>query len=136
MSTFAIRPSNSRTALSHRRRSRLVAAAISFMIAAPSLAATTLPAADASDAAAPALSFRDGHFEPATLTVPANAPVALRVTNLSGETIEFESFKLNRERVIGPGGTITVQLPPLSPGTYDFYDDFHQNVPEGSLVAK
>ncbi len=98
------------------------------------LVATALSAATGADG--PTLSFRDGRFEPATLTVPANAPVALRVTNLSGETIEFESFRLNRERVIDPGGTITVQLPALSPGTYDFYDDFHQAVPEGAIVAK
>ncbi len=108
-------------------------AVIAFAIAAAFVGATALAGPDAD---APALSFRDGHFEPASLTVPANAPLALRVTNLSGEAIEFESFRLNRERVVSPGGTITVQLPALAPGTYDFYDDFHQNVPEGSIVAK
>ena len=35
-----------------------------------------------------------------------------------------------------PGETIIVHLPALSPGTYDFYDDFHQDVPEGTIVAK
>jgi hypothetical protein len=24
----------------------------------------------------------------------------------------------------------------LRPGSYDFYDDFHQDVPAGSIVAK
>ena len=108
-------------------------AVIAFAIVAAFVAATALagPHADT-----PTLSFRDGHFEPASLTVPANAAISLHVTNLSGEAIEFESFRLNRERVVSPGGTITVQLPALAPGTYDFYDDFHQNVPEGSIVAR
>jgi hypothetical protein len=29
-----------------------------------------------------------------------------------------------------------VHLPALSVGSYDFYDDFHQDVPEGSIVAQ
>ncbi|MGH7880856.1 MAG: cupredoxin domain-containing protein, partial [Candidatus Binataceae bacterium] len=49
---------------------------------------------------------------------------------------EFESFKLNREKAISPGETMIVHLPALSAGSYDFYDDFHQDVPEGSIVAK
>ena len=60
----------------------------------------------------------------------------IKVVNGSTETIEFESFKLNREKAVTPGETIIVHLPALSPGTYDFYDDFHQDVPEGTIVAK
>ena len=63
-------------------------------------------------------------------------PLALRVTNAGADPIEFESFALNREKVIEPGQTITVHLPSLNPGAYDFYDDFHQEVPEGSIVAQ
>jgi hypothetical protein len=137
MLSLSNHPSTSETSSVGLRRFRFGrVAAVSLLVAALSLPAAPALAAAASNTDAPALSFHDGRFEPATLTVPANAPVALHVTNLSGETIEFESFKLNRERVIGPGGTITVQLPALSPGSYDFYDDFHQDVPEGSIVAK
>src|SRR5271167_4212403 len=80
--------------------------------------------------------FDNGHFTPQTLTVPAGQPLMIKVVNSSKETIEFESFKLNREKAIEPGETITVRLPALSPGSYDFYDDFHQDVPQGSIVAK
>jgi plastocyanin len=80
--------------------------------------------------------FADHRFAPQTLTVPAGQPLMIKVVNSSKETIEFESFKLNREKVIEPGETITVHLPALSPGSYDFYDDFHQDIPEGSIVAK
>ena len=82
------------------------------------------------------LRFENRRFAPETITVPANQPVTLRITNTSKEAIEFESFKLNREKVVGPGETIIVRLPALRPGTYDFYDDFHQDVPAGSIVAK
>ena len=82
------------------------------------------------------LRFENRRFTPQTITVPANQPLTLRITNASKETIEFESFKLNREKVVGPGETIIVRLPALRPGSYDFYDDFHQDVPEGSIIAK
>jgi uncharacterized protein (DUF58 family) len=80
--------------------------------------------------------FHDHHFTPQTVDVPADRPIALRVVNDSKETIEFESFKLNREVAMTPGEKIMVHLPALSPGSYDFYDDFHQDVPEGAIVAK
>jgi plastocyanin len=80
--------------------------------------------------------FQDHHFTPTTLAVAAGQPIILTVVNASNETIEFESFKLNREKAVEPGQTITVKLPALSPGSYDFYDDFHQDVPQGNIVAR
>jgi plastocyanin len=79
--------------------------------------------------------FENHHFVPRTLHVVAGQPLVLKVSNASNETIEFESFKLNREIAMTPGEKITVRLPALSPGSYDFYDDFHQDVPEGAIVA-
>lgn len=83
-----------------------------------------------------AIHFHENHFEPLSLTVPSGQPLTIKVANDSKETIEFESFKLNREKAIEPGETISVKLPALSPGSYDFYDDFHQDVPQGTIVAK
>jgi len=80
--------------------------------------------------------FENHQFSPQTLAVPSGQKLIIKVVNASKETIEFESFKLNREKVVTPGETIIVHLPGLSAGTYDFYDDFHQDVPEGSIVAK
>jgi cupredoxin-like protein len=80
--------------------------------------------------------FENHQFTPQTLSVPSGQKLTIKVINGSKETIEFESFKLNREKVVTPGETITVHLPELSAGAYDFYDDFHQDVPEGSIVAK
>jgi hypothetical protein len=82
------------------------------------------------------LRFENQRFTPQTITVPSNHSITLRITNASKEAIEFESFKLNREKVVGPGETIIIRLPALRPGSYDFYDDFHQDVPAGSIIAK
>src|SRR5207244_12613083 len=82
------------------------------------------------------LRFDNHHFVPQTLTVPAGQPFMVEVVNSRQETIEFESFKLNREKAVEPGKTMTVHMPALSPGSYDFYDDFHQDVPQGSIIAK
>jgi hypothetical protein len=80
--------------------------------------------------------FQDHHFVPQKLSIPAGQPSMLKVTNASNETIEFESFKLNREKALSPGETISVRLPALDSGTYDFYDDFHQDVPQGAIVVQ
>ncbi|MBV8138090.1 MAG: cupredoxin domain-containing protein [Deltaproteobacteria bacterium] len=80
--------------------------------------------------------FEDHKFTPQTLSVPSGQKLTIKVVNASNETIEFESFRLNREKVVTPGQTISVHLPELSAGAYDFYDDFHQDVPQGSIVAK
>ncbi len=82
------------------------------------------------------LRFENNRFAPQTITVPVNQAFKIKVINASKETIEFESFKLNRERVVGPGETIFVNVPALSPGSYDFYDDFHDDVPEGAVIAR
>jgi heme/copper-type cytochrome/quinol oxidase subunit 2 len=84
----------------------------------------------------PELRFHDGQFEPANVTVPAGQPVKLKVDNTGASAIEFESFELNRERVVLPGASITVYIPALTPGVYHFYDDFHHQGNDGVLTAK
>jgi hypothetical protein len=56
--------------------------------------------------------------------------------NQKTEAVEFESFELNRERVIQPGQEVTVYLPALAPGTYRFFDDFHKDTGEGTITAR
>jgi cupredoxin-like protein len=84
----------------------------------------------------PEVRFHDGHFEPTSFAVPANQPLQLKVVNSGDKPVEFESFELNRERVVPPGKSIRVYLPALSPGTYHFYDDLHEDGGQGTLVAR
>lgn len=96
----------------------------------------TCPPGAAADDGVQEIKFRNGRFEPASLTINANAPVKLRVRNADGAPIEFESFELNRERVVPPGQAVTVFLPSLSPGSYQFFDDFHREVPPRNADRK
>jgi heme/copper-type cytochrome/quinol oxidase subunit 2 len=84
----------------------------------------------------PEIRLEQGRFQPEQLVVPADNPFKLRVTNSSPAVIEFESFELHRERVLQPGETITVYMPPLRAGTYRFFDDFNHATPQGTIVAK
>ncbi len=90
----------------------------------------------ADDGAMPQLRFDHGNFVPAQLKVQANKPFQVKVTNGSDTAIEFESFELHRERVVPPGETITVHMPSLAPGNYQFFDDFHHEVPTGLIVSQ
>jgi heme/copper-type cytochrome/quinol oxidase subunit 2 len=82
------------------------------------------------------LRFENGSFVPAQIRVPANRPFTVKVTNQSDAAIEFESFELHRERAVPPGETITVHMPSLAPGNYQFFDDFHHEVPKGLIVSQ
>lgn len=85
--------------------------------------------------ARPTLSLRNHQFIPAELTIPANTKVELIVRNEQPTPAEFESTSLHREKVVPPGGQISVFVGPLDPGRYEFFDDFNQST-RGFLVAK
>ncbi len=82
------------------------------------------------------LRFSHGTVEPVRLTIPANHPVKLQVTNAGDAAVEFESFELHRERVVQPGQTITVYIPALAPGSYQFFDDFSHGATSGAIVSR
>ena len=71
-----------------------------------------------------------------TVSLPANTPIKLQVTNAGDAAVEFESFELHRERVVQPGQTITVYIPALPPGTYPFFDDFSHGAVKGEIVSR
>ncbi len=75
-------------------------------------------------------------FDPAVLEVPAGKKMKLLVINDSGEAEEFESHELNREKIIRAGGRATIFLPPLEPGEYPFFGEFHPDTAQGVIIAK
>jgi hypothetical protein len=95
----------------------------------------TLASAAAAEDPGVALGVGDSGFSPAEVKVPARSRVRLEVTNRSTAAIEFESFELNRERVVQPGQTVSVYVSGLEPGRYEFFDDFHQER-RGVLVVE
>ena len=82
------------------------------------------------------LKIENHHFSPEILEVPAGKRVLLLVTNADRTPEEFESYQLNREKVIPGKTTGKVYVGPLDPGTYPFFGDFHQKTAQGRLVVK
>ncbi len=75
-------------------------------------------------------------FDPQELNVPAGKKIKVIVTNKDASSAEFESYDLNREKVVPANGEIYVTIGPLDPGTYGFYDDFHRETTTGKIIAK
>lgn len=101
--------------------------------------AFTLPLAAGSALAQDAearLTIKDHRFEPAELTVPAGKKVKLTIENQDDTAEEFESYELNREKVVPPKGKVTVYVGPLKPGRYPFFGDFHKDTAKGVLIAQ
>jgi heme/copper-type cytochrome/quinol oxidase subunit 2 len=90
----------------------------------------------ASDAGAIPVKLKDHLFAPAEVTVPANQPVVLAVTNADGVAEEFDSDALKVEKVIAGGQKAMVRLRPLPPGRYPFMGEYHSKTAQGVVVAK
>ena len=82
------------------------------------------------------LQIKDHKFDPAELFVPAGRKFILVVENHDDTAEEFESYSLNREKVIAAHGRGKLFLGPLKPGRYEFFGDFHKDTAKGVLVAK
>lgn len=82
------------------------------------------------------LEIRDHLFYPSTLEVPANQKIRILVFNRDSTPEEFESYELNREKVI-PGNTRTVIfIGPLKPGEYPFFGEFYPKTAQGKVIAR
>ena len=73
---------------------------------------------------------------PREITVPAHTKIKLVVDNQDATAEEFESYELNREKVVAAKSKITVYVGPLEPGRYPFFGDFHKDSANGVLIAK
>jgi hypothetical protein len=80
--------------------------------------------------------IKNHKFDPATLEVPANKKVKLVVKNQDPTPEEFESYELNREKVIAGNSQAIIFIGPLEPGTYPFFGDFNQATAQGKIFAK
>jgi hypothetical protein len=94
------------------------------------------PLALADDAARVSVTLKDHKFSPAEPTAPAGKPIIIDVSNLDATPSEFESKTLRVEKVVPGRGKIAVQIRPLGPGRYRFFDDYHEDTTEGFLIVK
>ena len=82
------------------------------------------------------LEIRDHLFYPSVLTVPANTKVKLIVYNRDATPEEFESYELNREKVIMGGQKAIIFIGPLAPGEYPFFGEFNPKTAQGKVIAE
>jgi plastocyanin len=83
-----------------------------------------------------AVTIKDHRFNPSEVRAKAGESINLKVTNADPTPEEFESGALNREQLIRPGRTVTVRLPALKPGSYDFYGEFNPKTATGRLIVE
>ena len=72
-------------------------------------------------------------FYPSQLVVPANTKIKLLVINHDSTPEEFESYELNREKVIVGGAKATIFIGPLKPGDYPFFGEFNPKTAQGLI---
>ena len=81
------------------------------------------------------IELKDNTFEPQVLFVPAHKKLKIIVTNRDPEPEEFDSFDLNREKVLFPNKPSTIYIGPLAPGEYQYFGEFHPNIAKGKIIA-
>ncbi len=82
------------------------------------------------------LVIQDHRFTPAELSVPAGQKIRLVIENRDPTPEEFESYQLNREKVVPGNGRIVVFVGPLKPGKYEFFGEFNMATARGWLIAE
>ncbi len=82
------------------------------------------------------LEIRDHLFFPSELIIPAGQKVKLIVHNRDRTPEEFESFELNREKVIMGGGKAVIFIGPLAAGSYPFFGEFNPKTAQGMVIAQ
>ena len=88
------------------------------------------------DVATATLVIQEHRFVPAELLVPSGQKIRLTVENHDASPEEFESYALNREKLIAGKASAIVWIGPLAPGRYACFGDFNQKTAQGVIVAR
>lgn len=82
------------------------------------------------------LSIENHVFTPSELTIPANEKVKLIIYNKDKVSEEFDSFDLNREKVLFPGKKTTIFIGPLPKGKYEYFGEYNPNTARGIITVE
>ena len=82
------------------------------------------------------IEIRDHLFHPEELHIPAHTKVKLVVYNRDSTPEEFESYELNREKVIMGGRKANIFIGPLAPGIYPFFGEFNPKTAQGKVIVE
>src|ERR1700737_1926700 len=81
------------------------------------------------------ITYSTRQFQPSEIRAPADRPIALRVRNMDGKAMEFESKTLRVEKVVAAKSEGIINIRALKPGRYEFYDDFNDKA-RGALTVQ
>jgi len=82
------------------------------------------------------IEIRDHLFYPPEVVIPADTKVKLLVKNLDPTPEEFESYELNREKVIAGNSQAVIFIGPLPAGEYPFFGEFYPKTAQGKVRAE
>lgn len=82
------------------------------------------------------IEIRNHLFEPDVVRIPADTKVKLIIFNRDPSPEEFESYELNREKVIMGGRKAIVFIGPLPAGEYPFFGEFNPQTALGKIVVE
>ena len=82
------------------------------------------------------LEIRNHLFQPDVIRIPANTKVKLVIFNRDPTPEEFESYDLNREKMIMGGRKAIVFIGPLAPGEYPFFGEFNPQTALGIVIVE
>jgi hypothetical protein len=82
------------------------------------------------------IQLHEHRFSPSEVKVPAGAKVKLIIENQDSTPEEFDSFALNREKIVFPNSKGIVFIGPLKPGRYEFMGEFNQSSAKGVVIAE
>ena len=82
------------------------------------------------------IDIKDHLFHPSEIVIPADTKVKLIINNLDPTAEEFESYELNREKVINGGRKAVIFIGPLPPGEYPFFGEFHPKTAQGKVLVQ
>jgi len=82
------------------------------------------------------IEIKDHLFHPSEIVIPADTKVKLVINNLDPTAEEFESYELNREKVINGGRKAVIFIGPLPPGEYPFFGEFHPKTAQGKVLVQ
>ena len=68
--------------------------------------------------------------------MPINTKIKLRIFNLDPTNEEFESYELNREKVIMGNNQTVIFIGPLKAGIYPYFGEFNPKTAQGKIIAQ
>ena len=82
------------------------------------------------------IEIRDHLFFPSEVDVPANTKVKLLIINRDPTPEEFESYPLNREKVISGNSKAVIFIGPVKAGDYPFIGEFYPTTAQGVIRVR